>query len=333
MNAVETKALTKAYRVVGSLVAMFRAGASREVVAVDRASLTVGMGEIFGLVGPNGAGKTTLINLLCTLAIPTAGTARVGGRDVVQDPTGVRRLIGLVTSNERSFYWRLSGRQNLRFFAELYRMPPREIAGRIEELMASLDLGAYADRRFDSYSTGIRQRLAFARALLPRPPILFMDEPTKGLDPVAATELIRLIRERIMAIWGPTIIITSHNLQEIEQLCDRIAVMSRGRIIRCGSLDELRRSVCAYETYRLTVGKLPTGSVETIGGLSGVLGLRKARNNGNLQLDLQLNGGDKVLSTVLQTVLAAGGEVYRCREIPISLQEVFSRIISSRSES
>jgi ABC-2 type transport system ATP-binding protein len=332
MDAVETYALTKAYRVARSFVTMFQTRTLQEVLAVDQVSLTVGTGEIFGLVGSNGAGKTTLINLLCTLAIPSAGTARVGGLDVRQEPAGVRRLIGLVTSNERSFYWRLSGRQNLRFFAELYRLPSRDIPDRIAELLTSLDLDTYADRRFDSYSTGIRQRLAFARALLHRPPILFMDEPTKGLDPVAAVELVRLIRERIMALWSPTIIITSHNLQEIEQLCDRLAIMHRGRIIQCGSLEELRRRVCAHNTYSLTVGKLPPRGVEAISGLRGVLGLCAVRNNGHLQLDLQLNGDGKALSAVLQTVLASGGEVYRCLEVPLSLQEIFHRILSSHAE-
>lgn len=330
--AVETFTLSKRFVYPRGLGDVLKGKAPRESLAVNNVSLGVHVSEILGLVGPNGAGKTTLINLLCTLVIPTAGVARVGGLDVVEDPAGVRRLVGLVTSNERSFYWRLTGRQNLRFFAELYRLPNGSIGPWISELLDALDLRPYADQRFDTYSTGIRQRLAIARALLHRPRILFMDEPTKGLDPNAAAALLQLMRDRIMEVWRPTIIVTSHNLHEIERLCHRIAIMRQGRILCCGSLDELQRSLIPHETYRLTVGKVPADSLAAIAGLGGVIEVQQVPENGYLQLELRLAGGKRALSAVLWSVLAKGGEIYRCSEVPISLEEVFRHIVSSTSE-
>ena len=330
--AVEAASLTKRFHPARGLPELLKGRPSKEVLAVDNVSFSVGQGEVLGLVGPNGAGKTTLINLLCTLHLPTAGTARVEGRDVVKDAAAVRRLIGLVTSNERSFYWRLTGRQNLRFFAELYRVPHREISPRIEALLDALDLRTYVDIRFDRYSTGIRQRLACARALLHRPRVLFMDEPTKGLDPTAAPALIRMIREQIMEIWGPTILITSHNLKEIEQLCDRVAIMSQGRILCCGNLDELRMTVQMVGTHRIRVGNLSPQAVEVVGALPGVFSVRAVENDGSRDLEVRLSGGEGVLSAVLRTALANGGEVYHCSEELVSLEEVFSRVVSSTGE-
>ncbi|MGB7629658.1 MAG: ABC transporter ATP-binding protein, partial [Candidatus Deferrimicrobium sp.] len=244
-HIVEVFGLTKRFKPQRGVKDFLKGNPPAEITAVDNVSFGLEEGEVFGLLGPNGAGKTTLINLLCTLLIPTSGTARLGDIDVVRDPAGIRKLVGLVTSNERSFYWRLTGLQNLRFFSDLYRVPIPGLGEWISELLEALDVSAYADRRFDSYSTGIRQRFAFARALLHRPRIIFMDEPTKGLDPVAAVDLVRLIGERILRMWGPTIIITSHNLVEIERLCGRVAIMDGGKLLKCGSIEMLRKSFSA----------------------------------------------------------------------------------------
>jgi len=326
--AVEIIALSKRFVPQRGLGAVVRGTPVKEFFALDAVSFSVEAREVFGLAGPNGAGKTTLMKILCTLLIPTAGIARVGGLNVLEDAAEVRRLIGLVTSNERSFYWRLTGRQNLLFFAALYGLP-RQATPWIEELLDALDLRAYADRRFDSYSTGIRQRLAIARALLHQPRILLMDEPTKGLDPTAAAALIRLLRERIVPLWGPTIIITSHNLRETEQLCSRVAIMQAGQLLCCGRLDELRRNLFPHTTYRLTTGKLSPSAVEAIANLQGVVGVRAMQGQGSLALEMQLTTENGALSAVLRTVLANGGEVYHCSEVPVSLEEVFDCIVSS----
>jgi len=219
---------------------------------VDHVDLSVEEGELFGLLGPNGAGKTTLIKLLATLIVPTSGTLRINGYDL-RDETGIRQSVGLATSDERSFYWRLSGRQNLEFFASLYGLPPERGRNRIDEVLEQVGLQEVAEVQFHTYSAGMRQRLTIARALLAEPQIIFLDEPTKGVDPVAARQLHALIRGRLIGHLGITVLMTTHQLAEAEQLCDRLAVMDKGRILMCGTLSELRGIFGPLKRYRLEV--------------------------------------------------------------------------------
>ena len=236
--AIQTFALTKRFPAQSVLRGLIsRSGP--ESPAVNGVDLSIKPGELFGLLGPNGAGKTTLIKMLCTLVSPTSGTARVNGFDLSQE-TEIKASIGLVTSDERSFYWRLTGRQNLEFFAQLHHIPHDQIRNRVDEVLEQVDIGSISDRRFTTYSTGIRQRLSIARALINRPRILFLDEPTKGLDPEATERLHTLIREKLVNQQGITTFLTTHDLLEAETLCDRIAIMNSGQIRACGTLDELR---------------------------------------------------------------------------------------------
>src|SRR5256712_6641640 len=168
---------------------------TKEILALDGLSLEVVEGELFGILGPNGAGKTTTIKVLTTLLIPTAGSATVLGLDVVRDAKEVRRKIGFVFGGERGLYYRLSGRDNLRYFAELYAVPPREIPSRVEELLDLVDLRDRGDERVEGYSRGMKQRLHLARTLLHRPRVLFLDEPTIGLDPIGARELRKIVSQ------------------------------------------------------------------------------------------------------------------------------------------
>ena len=207
--------------------------------AVDQVSLNIPKGEIFGLLGPNGAGKTTLVKMLSTLVTPTSGAALVGSYNLSQERS-IKASIGLVTSDERSFYWRLSGFENLRFFSSLHGIPKAEIPERVSEVLALVELTEQAHKPFRIYSTGMRQRLSIARALLHRPKILFLDEPTKGLDPSATCRLHALVREKLAQQEGITVFLTTHRLDEAETLCDRIAVMNKGKILACGNLPELK---------------------------------------------------------------------------------------------
>jgi ABC-type multidrug transport system ATPase subunit/ABC-type multidrug transport system permease subunit len=247
--AIEASGLTKYYPGPQDLLGW----ASREKVAtlaLDGVDLAVKKGELFGLVGPNGAGKTTLIKTFCTLIAPTQGYAQVNGYDLSQE-SAIRASIGLVTSDERSFYWRLSARQNLEFFATLHHLSPAEINRRIDEVLEIVGLREVADKRFLTFSTGMRQRLSIARALLSRPETIFLDEPTKGLDPSGIQSLHKLIREDLTRHQGLTILLTSHWLQEVEKLCDRIAIMNQGRIQACGSMLELRKELDLSEPATL----------------------------------------------------------------------------------
>ena len=222
------------------------------ILAVDHVNLQVKQGEIFGLIGPNGAGKTTLVKMLCTLILPTSGTAQVNGHDL-SDESGIKASIGLVTGNERSFYWRLSCRENLRFYAGLYNIPPSQAERRIEELSHLLGLEEILDKRFDTCSTGMKHRLALARALLNEPSLLFLDEPTRSLDPLAAIGFRKALHE-LARQKGCTIFLVTHNLNEAIQLCDRIGVMVQGQLRVVTTPESLRRLVELREEPGLSVG-------------------------------------------------------------------------------
>lgn len=210
------------------------------ITALNGVSLEVKTGEIFGLLGPNGAGKTTLIKILCTLILPTEGKAYVNGFNVVEEPHRVKRDIGYCMGAERSFYWRLTGRENLIFFATLNNIPSAAAKNRVGELLELLELKQVADRPFMSYSTGMQQKLGLARALINDPDIFFMDEPTKGLDPHAAQIIHQFIREKMIEDLGKTVFLATHNLSEAEALCHRVAIMDKGEIKFCGTIEEIK---------------------------------------------------------------------------------------------
>ena len=209
--------------------------------AVDGIDLEVAEGEIFGLLGPNGAGKTTTMRMLATLLLPSAGHAEVLGVDVERHPRQVRRRLGCVLGDGRSLYWKLTARENLHYFAALYHVPPALTRERVDRALATVELSDRADDYVERYSMGMRQRLLLARALLPDPPLLLLDEPTVGLDPQSA----RHVREVVVAERdrGRTVLLTTHYMEEADQLCDRLAIIDGGRIIALGTPSELKRRV------------------------------------------------------------------------------------------
>ena len=216
-------------------------GFSRNKKVVQGVNLRVVKGELFCLVGHNGAGKTTLIKMLCGLILPTSGEIIINGYDIAKEVNKVKVSVGLVTGEDRSFYWRLTGRQNMEFFAALYGLSPETGRKRIKELFDILHIDE-PNKRFQEYASGVKQKLSIARALLSDPSILFIDELTKSLDPTSAKELRRLIKEILVKKHGKTVFFSSHNLQEVEELADRIALMSEGRILAEGTLEELRKA-------------------------------------------------------------------------------------------
>jgi ABC-2 type transport system ATP-binding protein len=227
--SIETIGLTKEYR-----------GKEKPLVAVDHVDLSVRSSELFGLLGPNGAGKTTLIKMLCTLVLPTEGTAKIGGYDIVKDAAKVRETIGWLhgETGGRALYWRLSARDNLRFYAYIQNVPSQVAKKRIEALLEFFDLQREADNLVKDYSTGMKVRVMLARTLLPNPPILLLDEPTVGLDAQTAIETRKLI-VTLSEELHKTILLTSHNLFEVEKLCKRVAIISNGKIVALGTVDQL----------------------------------------------------------------------------------------------
>ncbi|HRW82521.1 MAG TPA: ABC transporter ATP-binding protein [Methanothrix sp.] len=243
-KAIETTRLTKTFTVPRGLVDLVRRRpAIGGITPVDGVDLVVEKGEVFGILGPNGAGKTTLIKILCTLILPTAGSARINGFDIEKESGRVRESIGLVTTDERSFYWRLTGRQNLEFFASLHNFYSDDARNMVDDLLGVVDLKYAADERFLNYSAGMKQRMAIARGLLNDPAVLFMDEPTRSLDPGAAQGLREFIKGEIVGERGKTIFISTHNLEEAEELCDRVAIFDDGRIKVIGSPADLKASL------------------------------------------------------------------------------------------
>ena len=237
MAAIEARDLRRTYR---TSTGVFRRRAL-EVEAVRGVSFEVAPGELFGLLGPNGAGKTTTIKMLITLLIPTSGTAKVLGLDVVKDAREVRKRIGYVFGGERGLYERLSAYDNLRYFAELYAVPAREQKPRIAELLDLVGLTGREKERVEGYSRGMRQRLHIARGLLHDPPVVFLDEPTIGVDPVGARELRATIAGLTQA--GKTVLLTTHYMFEADELCDRIAVINKGLIVAEGTPRNLKEIV------------------------------------------------------------------------------------------
>lgn len=199
------------------------------VQALQSVTLQVERSEVFGLMGPNGAGKTTLLRLLATLVPPSSGTGTIGGADLVRQAGRVRHLVGLASGEDRGFYWRLSGRENLEFFAGLLGMSPRTSRARAAEVLEVVDLLPMAHQPVVQYSTGLRQRLGIARALLRTPAVLLLDEPTRSLDPVAASAIQTLAR-RLAADAGTTVVLATHNLEEAERTCRRVAILVAGRV-------------------------------------------------------------------------------------------------------
>src|ERR671915_1063981 len=237
MGVIEADELRRTYNTTTGIIRRRRVA----VEAVRGVSFSVEDGELFGLLGPNGAGKTTTIKMLITLLLPTAGRARVLGYDVVEDAREVRKRIGYVFGGDRGLYERLPGIDNLKYFAELYGVPPREQMARIAELLDLVGLTGREKERVEGYSRGMRQRLHIARGLLHDPQVVFLDEPTIGVDPVGARELRQTISS--LGESGKTVLLTTHYMFEADALCDRIAVISKGEIVAQGTPRELKAGV------------------------------------------------------------------------------------------
>lgn len=328
-HAIKTFALTKRFAAPEGwqrLVSPRR----QACLAVDRADLAVEEGEVFGLLGPNGAGKTTLIKMLCTLILPTSGTARVNGYDLRRD-AAIRRCIGLASGDERSFEWRLTGRQNLEFFAGLHNLPPNQVPGQIDQVLDQVALREMADRPFRTYSSGMRQRLSIARALLNEPRILFLDEPTKSLDPTATQRLHELIRTHLANKRGITVVLATHRLAEAGRLCDRVAIMDRGRIRACGSVPDLRAELGLFQRHHLRVRGLPSGTQETLESRFSGLTITNSSDQ-DVTLAFDADGGDAGLGDVIDLLRRSGGEIRALSSQPVSLDSIFAQLTEGPDE-
>jgi ABC-2 type transport system ATP-binding protein len=242
------------------------------VTAVDHLNLKIKKGELFGLLGPNGAGKTTLVKILCTLLPPDEGEAYVNGFDVVREQMDVRRSLGTLFSvGERGVFWRLNGYRNLEFFSAIYNVPRRK---RHERIMEVLDLVGLKDKAFEhyqKYSGGMKRKLALARALLPDPPILLLDEPTTGLDVISSRSLREFIRNNLSREAGKTVLYTTHYVEEASQICDRIGILNKGKLVACDTPEAIRGIVKKGEVVDIRVRAITEDQIEAIKTLEGVI--------------------------------------------------------------
>ena len=261
MNAIEVLHLRRTFK---SQIGVIKRS-TKEVVAVDDVSFEIQEGELFGLLGPNGAGKTTTVKMLTTLLIPTAGSASVKGFDVVDRAEEVRKRIGFIFGGERGLYWRLSGIDNLRYFASLYSIDPDVTKKRIPYLLEMVGLQGRGDEKVQGYSRGMKQRLHVARTLLHDPDVLFLDEPTLGLDPVGAREFRQVILD--LQSEKKTILLTTHYMFEADALCDRIAVINHGCIIALDTPGGLKAHVRDLNVVEVETFGAPESALETLRAL------------------------------------------------------------------
>jgi ABC-2 type transport system ATP-binding protein len=264
MHAVEVRDLTRHYRHRTGLLR----GRTNVVEALRGVSFDIARGELFGLLGPNGAGKTTTIKILTTLLLPTSGSVRVLGLDPVTQHAQLRRRIGYVFGGDKGLYDRISALDNLRFFADVYRVPLRTKQARIDELLELVGLRGREHERVETYSRGMRQRLHIARGLLHDPEILFLDEPTIGLDPVGSRELRETVAD--LQRVGKTILLTTHYMLEADELCDRVAIITNGRIVAEGTPAELKRAIPDRNIVEIEAFGVDETSIERLRQIEGV---------------------------------------------------------------
>lgn len=258
MTIITTQNLRRTYETTTGLIRRKK----KEITALDGVDFSIPSGEMFGLLGQNGAGKTTITRILSTVLLPTSGSAQIFGLDVVKSVRDIRPRIGLVFGGERGLYWRLSGYDNLQYFADLYRVPPHIARRRIPELLELVGLTDRANERIEGYSRGMKQRLHIARGLIHDPELLFLDEPTIGLDPLAARGLREVIRN--LNQQGKTIFLTSHYMFEIDALCDRVAIMNKGKILITDTPSALKKVVANLEVVEVECFGAPEDVIQKI---------------------------------------------------------------------
>jgi ABC-2 type transport system ATP-binding protein len=293
-----------------------------DFVAVDSISFDVKKGEIFGLLGPNGAGKSTIIRMLCTLSRPTKGTAAIGGYDIVKNDTEVRKLVGIV-SEKMIMYNRLTARENLLFFGDLFNIPKDVLNKRIDDLLELVQLTKWKGSQVGTFSSGMRQRMNVIRALLNMPQVLFLDEPTLGLDPQSTVEIREFIK-KINRENETTILITTHMMGEADLLCDRIGIIDHGKIVALDTSTNLKRMISGANTtiLKLEIANLTPDLIATIRALKCVETVSQ-ENSTHLKIHAH---GDDAFDTIIDAIRAKKTKIDSIENLQPTLEDVFLHI-------
>ncbi|WP_144122633.1 ABC transporter ATP-binding protein [Catellatospora sichuanensis] len=310
-EAVEIEQLSRTYQ---------RKRDEQPRLALDHVELRIQSGEVHGLLGPNGAGKTTLCKILSTVLLPTSGTVRVAGHDVVTETDAVRRLIGIAFGGERGLYTRLTARQNLMYWSALYRQSSREARTRVGSLLHRVGLADRADERVETFSRGMKQRLHLARALVGDPRVLILDEPTVGMDPVAARDFRVLVGE--LRTEGRTILITTHDMAEAEAVCDRVSLIDGGRLVATEDPRTIGRWLSAYE--RITAEVVGSDLADRLQQLPGVAAVR-TEGPGRVIVETDAEGA---CAEVLRVLVGAG--VTSISTGRPTLEDVYLKVVGDR---
>jgi ABC-2 type transport system ATP-binding protein len=327
---ISVEGVTKSFPTVyGSAALLKYRGRPPRSTVLEDISVSVKHGELFGLLGPNGAGKTTLMKLMATLAYPDSGRILINGVSVVKDPRLAKSLIGLCTSEERSFYYRLTARQNLKFFGALAGLHGKMLKRRIDEVIELVDLGFALDRRFGEFSSGMRQRLTVARAVLADPPILLLDEPTRAVDPVHADDLRLLIRRELIERQRKTVVLATNLLEEAWTLCDRIAVFSRGKIVATGTPASLAAFVKPLSKYQIRLNHLDETLLARTKQVIGVVSADAESHAGGTFLHVEMQPEAEALTNLMRALCANGTLVLEMRPIDPKPVEVFRELTQS----
>ncbi|HLO15724.1 MAG TPA: ABC transporter ATP-binding protein [Anaerolineales bacterium] len=323
VNAIEVSHLRRTFK---SMIGVIKRTV-REVVAVDDISFEIQEGELFGLLGPNGAGKTTTVKMLTTLLIPTSGSASVKGFNVVSQAEEVRKRIGFIFGGERGLYWRLSGIDNLRYFASLYSLDPDVTKTRISYLLEMVGLDGRGDEKVQGYSRGMKQRLHVARTLLHDPDVLFLDEPTLGLDPVGAREFRQVILN--LQSEKKTILLTTHYMFEADALCDRIAVIDHGRIVALDTPSGLKTHVSDLNVVEVETFGMPENTLEKIRALPFVDALSVEEFEQKQMLLIQTARGAEAVPDVMSAL--DGLKVGRVIVREPTLEDAYVRLVGGKA--
>lgn len=297
--------------------------------AIECLNLRIYPGELFGLVGANGAGKSTILRMLAGLVTPDNGRCWVNGFDVAVHPVRARRQIGLSTGDERSFYFRLTARDNLRYFGSLAGVPRGELNARIREVATAVDLQDDLDRRFDRYSAGMRQRLGIARALLANPPVILFDEPTRAVDPLHAAAIRRFMREELIGRRGKTIVLATNLLEEAWELCNRVAILRQGRIVALGSPKELSAAHMSCQKYTISLDRVDDALLARLRFVPGLLDMRTEAMSDGVRLSVEIDRDPRSLTKLLAAVSANGVSITSVGPNGSRASEVFADFAGS----